>query len=97
MQKGFSAFSWALALFCVPGALWPLALLISPSFSENPALTPSQVDWFSILFWVYPLILLVIAGMLYKLHRTHAKLARGLLFIAFAVFYGILIYIVKSL
>ncbi|WP_425393297.1 DUF5389 family protein [Actinobacillus capsulatus] len=32
MQKLSSKFNWALAFFCLPCALWLLALLISPNF-----------------------------------------------------------------
>ncbi|WP_373778150.1 DUF5389 family protein [Glaesserella sp.] len=96
MQKGFSSFSWALALFCVPSALWPLALLVSPKFSGHPHLTAAQINWFSIAFWVYPLVLLVIAGILYKLYQSNTGLAKGLLLFSFIGFYGLLFYIVES-
>ncbi|WP_373820230.1 DUF5389 family protein [Glaesserella sp.] len=96
MQKGFSSFSWALALFCVPSALWPLALLVSPKFSGHPHLTATQINWFSIAFWVYPLVLLVIAGILYKLYQSNTALAKGLLLLSFIGFYGLLFYIVES-
>lgn len=96
MQKGFSKFSWALALFCLPTTLWPLAMLVSPKFTNSLNLTPSQIDWFSIAFWTYPLALFVISGILYKLHRTQPALARALLVVGFVLFYGLLFYIVKS-
>ena len=96
MQKGFSKFSWALALFCLPTTLWPLALLVSPKFTNTLNLTPSQIDWFSIAFWIYPLVLFVISGILYKLHRSQPKLAVLLLLAGFGGFYGLLFYIVKS-
>ncbi|MDH2997080.1 hypothetical protein A1D22_05215 [Pasteurellaceae bacterium LFhippo2] len=96
MQQGFSKFSWALALFCVPSALWPLALLVSPKFSDNPNLTPSQIDLFSITFWVYPFVLLTLAGIFYKIHQSNKNLARILLIAGFALFYGAVVYIFKT-
>lgn len=97
MQQGFSKFSWALALFCLPSALWPLALLVSPKFSDNPNLTPSQIDWFSTSFWIYPFVLLAISGVLYKLYRSQKGLASGLLCCCFLGFYGVLFYILNSI
>lgn len=96
MQR-FSKFSWALALFCLPSTLWPLALLVSPALSSQSDLTASQINWFSILFWTYPLILLALAGLLFKLHQRHCKLAIILLAIAFLSFYALLAYILITL
>lgn len=95
MQSRFSSFSWALALFCLPSTLWPLALLVSPKFSEHPQLTALQIDLFSIIFWVYPLGLLTLAGILYKIHQNQKGLARLLLLLAFAGFYWLFFYIVS--
>ena len=95
MQR-FSKFSWALALFCLPSTLWPLALLVSPALSSQSDLTASQISWFSILFWTYPLILLGLAGLLFKLHQRHCKLAIILLAIAFLSFYALLAYILRT-
>ncbi|OOH88892.1 hypothetical protein BMT54_08175 [Pasteurellaceae bacterium 15-036681] len=96
MQQGFSKFSWALALFCVPSALWPLALLVSPKFSDNPNLTSSQIDWFSIAFWIYPLVLFALAGIFYKVYQNNKNLGRGLLAVGFVGFYGLVSYIFKT-
>ena len=96
MQR-FSKFSWALALFCLPSTLWPLALLVSPALSSQSDLTASQINWFSILFWTYPLILLGVAGLLFKLHQRHRKLAIILLAIAFLSFYALLAYILRTI
>ncbi len=96
MQR-FSKFSWALALFCLPSTLWPLALLVSPALSSQSDLTASQINWFSILFWTYPLILLGVAGLLFKLHQRHRSLAIILLVIAFLSFYALLAYILITL
>lgn len=96
MQKSSSKFNWALALLCLPCALWPLALLISPKFSDL-GLSPAQVNWFSITFWIYPLVLFVIALLLYKLHQSQKVLARGLLILSFIGFYALLGYITQSL
>ncbi|KMK51159.1 membrane protein [[Actinobacillus] muris] len=95
MQSRFSPFSWALALFCLPSSLWPLALLVSPKFSEHPQLTATQIDLFSITFWVYPFVLLTVAGILYKVHKTHQNLARGLLILAFLGFYALCFHIIS--
>lgn len=92
---GFSKFSWALALFCLPSALFPLALIISPQFSHHPTLTPMQIDLFSIAFWIYPLVLLSLSGMLFKLHRTRPTWAKALLAVGFLAFYGLLWHIVS--
>lgn len=93
--QGFSKFSWALALFCLPSALFPLALMISPQFSHHSALSPMQINLFSTAFWIYPVVLLTVAGMLAKLHRTAPRLAQGLLATGFAAFYGLLWHIVS--
>lgn len=95
-NKGFSKFSWALALFCLPSALWPLALMVSPKFTNSPNLTPSQIDWFSIAFWVYPMVLLAISGILYKVHQTKPGVARACLTLGFIAFYGLFFYIICS-
>lgn len=94
--KGFSTYQWLLALFCLPSALWPLGLFISAKFETLSNLTPSQVNGFSILFWVYPVVLLAIAGVLYKIHRHQPALARFLLAAAFVAFYGLFYYIVQQ-
>ncbi|QLB20666.1 hypothetical protein A6B43_03540 [Vespertiliibacter pulmonis] len=95
--QGFSAFSWMLALFCLPSALWPLSLFISAKLTENLNLTSAQINFFSILCWIYPAILLLISGLLYKLHRTHSKFANFLLALSFIGFYSLLTYFVKSI
>lgn len=95
MQQGFSKFSWALALFCLPSALFPLALILSTQFSNHPTLSDAQIDFFSITFWVYPVVLMLIAGLLHKLHRSQPKAAKALLIAAFIAFYVLLGYIVS--
>lgn len=99
MQKktpaGFSKFSWALALFCLPSTLFPLALLVSPQFASHPSLTPFQINLFSIAFWVYPLVLLILAGVLYKLHQRQPTVAVALLGVSFVMFYALLCYILS--
>ncbi|AUI66901.1 MULTISPECIES: DUF5389 family protein [Glaesserella] len=97
MQQGFSKFSWALALFCLPSALWPLALLVSPALSENPNLTPSQIDLFSTAFWIYPFVLLTLSGILYRIYRSKKGIASVLLAISFAAFYGFLCYMFSTI
>lgn len=94
LHQGFSKFSWALALFCLPIALVPLALFISPHFSSQTHLSDWQINVFSTAFWVYPFVLAAIAGMLHKLHQQNQKLAKTLLLLAFVIFYACLGYIV---
>lgn len=95
-MQGFSKFSWALGVFCLPSTLWPLALLVSPKFTDSPNLTPFQIDLFSVAFWVYPFVLLAISGILFKLHKCKPTLAKGLLALGFIAFYAFWFYIVKS-
>lgn len=95
MQKGFSKFSWALALFCLPSALFPLAWFLSPHFSHHPDLSAEQINFFSIVFWAYPLALLFIAALLFKLHRVQPALAKLLLALGFLTFYALLWHIVS--
>ncbi|QGM81542.1 DUF5389 family protein [Otariodibacter oris] len=94
-QKGFSSFGWALALLCLPSALWPLALLVSPSFSQHSELTLFQADFFSVVFWIYPFILLLVALVLFQIHKKNPLLAKILLSLSFIVFYGLVGYIVS--
>lgn len=97
MQKvGFSRFSWALALFCIPCAFWPLALLVSPHFFDQSELSSSQITLFSTAFWLYPFVLLAISGILFKVHKTQPQLARFLLIGSFIGFYGLMMYILMS-
>lgn len=69
MPTGFSGFAWGIAAFCLPILLWPMASLLSTSFVKNPTLSDFQIDLFSIIFWVYPFVLVLIARLLYKLHQ----------------------------
>lgn len=93
MPTKFSGFAWGLAAFCMPVLLWPVALLISTAFSKNSALSEGQINLFSTLFWIYPLILAVVAHLLYKLHTKHPKPAAKLLGASAVIFYLVLIYI----
>ncbi|QPB43668.1 DUF5389 family protein [Rodentibacter haemolyticus] len=86
-------FTWAIAAFCVPVLLWPLALLISTGFSKSTVLNEGQINLFSTLCWIYPFILAIIARILYKLHHRAPTLAATLLGISAVIFYGVLIYI----
>lgn len=93
LPVGFNKFSWALALFCLPILLWPLALTISPNLLKNPNLSSSAATFMSIFLWIYPLLLGLIASLLYKLHQKQTALARNLLLISAVVFYGLLFYV----
>ena len=91
MPTRFSGFIWGLAAFCLPILLWPMASLLSTAFVKNPTLSDFQIDLFSIIFWVYPFVLVLIARLLYKLHQRKPKLAVKLLLLSAVIFYVILI------
>lgn len=93
MPTKFSGFAWGLAAFCAPVLLWPLALLLSISFSKVTTLTEGQINVFSTIFWIYPFLLGMIARLLYKLHLKHPSLATKLLGLSAVIFYGVFIYI----
>lgn len=93
MPTSFTKFSWALAAFCVPIFLWPVALLMSPLFLDNPALSDGEMKFMSIFFWVYPFILGILARFFYKLHQHKITLARYGLTISALLFYATVIYI----
>ena len=63
--------------------LWPL---LSTAFVKNPTLSDFQIDLFSIIFLVYPFILVLIARLLYKLHQRKPKLAVKLLLLSAVIF-----------
>ncbi|KYK79619.1 hypothetical protein SC936_07670 [Aggregatibacter actinomycetemcomitans serotype e str. SC936] len=93
LPSGFSPFSWAIAMFCLPVLLWPLALLISPNLLNNPNLSDSQIHAMSVFLWGYPFVLGIIARILYKLHERKPTLARQGLTISAVIFYGVLFYV----
>ncbi|MFC0322701.1 DUF5389 family protein [Gallibacterium melopsittaci] len=84
---GFSKFSWAIAMFCVPAFLWPLSLLLSPSLKYNPTLSETALTNMSVFMWSYPLLLFILARIIYKLHLRYPKFASYLLAICFVLFY----------
>ena len=87
MPTGFSGFAWGIAAFCLPILLWPMASLLSTAFAKNPTLSDFQIDLFSIIFWVYPFVLVLIARLLYKLHQYKPRLAVKLLLLSAVIFY----------
>lgn len=93
LPKGFSPFSWAIAMFCLPILLWPLALLISPNLLKNPSISDTQVRLMSIFLWVYPFVLGMIARIFYRLHQHKPTLARQGLALSAVIFYSVLGYI----
>ncbi|MGR6980369.1 DUF5389 family protein [Testudinibacter sp. P27/CKL/0425] len=93
---GFSGFAWALALFCLPSILWLLALLISPSVADNPALSSREIYWFSTALWVYPAVLFALALLVAKLRRTSQRAAQAVLALGFVAFYLFLAYLIRS-
>ena len=95
LPRSFSLFYWGLAVFCAPVLLCPMALLLSTTFDKNPSLETWQVNLFSIFFWIYPIILAVVARILYCLHQRKPKLAFKLLVLSAVIFYVVLIMICK--
>ncbi|WP_109077753.1 DUF5389 domain-containing protein [Aggregatibacter kilianii] len=93
LPKGFSPFSWAIAMFCLPILLWPLALLISPNLLNNPNLNDTQIRAMSIFLWGYPFILGIVARIFYRLHQHKPALARRGLALSAVIFYGVLFYV----
>lgn len=94
LSSGFRPFSWALALFCLPSALFPLAWLISPQFSSMPNLSDAQIHFLSITFWSYPIVLLASALFLHKIHQKQPRIAQIGLTFAFISFYALFGHIV---
>ena len=94
LPQGFSPFSWAIALFCLPILLWPLAQLVSPHLLNNPHLSDIQVHLMSIFLWCYPLALVILARIFYRLHQRKPAFARRGLALSTVLFYGVLGYII---
>ncbi|XWY19065.1 DUF5389 domain-containing protein [Bisgaard Taxon 45] len=90
---GFSGFSWAMALFCLPILLWPLALTISPNLLKNPRLSETDATLMSIFLWAYPFGLALIARLAYRIHQHKPLFARWLLGLSAVAFYGMLYYV----
>lgn len=87
--KPIKPFVYALAIFCLPILLWPMAILISSEFKNSYTY---NVDIFSSIFmWVYPLILFISSMLLYRLYKNNHKLATIILTISFIIFYLIII------
>ncbi len=93
MPDGFSPFSWALAGFCLPILLWPLALLISPNLLKKPALNEVQSVAMSVFLWIYPIMLGVMARISYRVYQRDAARGKTLLLISTVIFYLILCYV----
>ncbi|MDG2947219.1 DUF5389 family protein [Bisgaard Taxon 10/6] len=88
-NSGFSRFSWALAGFCLPILLWPLALLLSPAILENPTL--SHPVAMASVFWIYPFVFALAARILFKMNRRNPAKAKVALWISAVVFWGVLL------
>lgn len=93
IPTGFRGFTWAIGLFCLPITLYPVAMLLSANFMENPNLSPLAVRVMTVYFWVYPIILVVISRLLYRLHQHKPKIARWGLGMGIGIFYLSLYYI----
>ncbi|MGC6376630.1 DUF5389 domain-containing protein [Bisgaard Taxon 45] len=93
LPTGFSGFSWAMALFCLPILLWPLALTISPNLLKNPRLSETDATLMSIFLWAYPFGLALIARLAYRLNQHKPLFARWLLGLSAVAFYGMLYYV----
>ena len=94
LPQGFSPFSWAIALFCLPILLWPLAQLVSSHLLNNPHLSDIQVRVMSISLWCYPLALVILARIFYRLHQRKPAFARRGLALSAVIFYSVLGYII---
>ena len=93
LPEGFSLFQWALAAFCLPILLWPLAILISPNLGKNLQVRELQINAMSIFLWIYPFVLGIIARILFKLERRKPTVAKRLLVVSAVIFYVILFYV----
>ncbi|NBI13224.1 hypothetical protein GVX81_06285 [[Haemophilus] felis] len=93
LPSGFSGFSWAIAIFCIPVLLWPLALTISPNLLKNPNLSETASTLMSVFLWIYPFCLAIIARCLYLLYQRKSMLARQLLVLSYVVFYLLTFYV----
>ena len=91
--EGFSRFQWALAGFCLPILLWPLAILISPNLGKNSQLSELQINAMSIFLWIYPFVLGLSARILFKLEQRKPTVAKRLLVASAVIFYVILFYV----
>ncbi|HDR0967226.1 TPA: DUF5389 domain-containing protein [Pasteurella multocida] len=91
--KGFSGFSWGIALFCLPILLWPLALTISPNLLKNPRLSETETTLMSVFLWAYPFGLALFARLAYHLNQHKPLFARWLLGLSAVAFYGMLYYV----
>ncbi|MDO5054146.1 MAG: DUF5389 domain-containing protein [Pasteurella oralis] len=96
IPTGFSGFSWAIAIFCLPILLWPLALTISPNLLKSPNLTESEMIFMSVFLWVYPFGLAIAARIIYRINQHNHALARNLLMISAVIFYGLLFYVASG-
>lgn len=93
LPSGFSGFSWAIAIFCIPVLLWPLALTISPNLLKNPNLSETSAIFMSIFLWLYPFASAIIARLLYVLHQKQPSVAKKLLALSYLVFYALVFYV----
>lgn len=93
LPSGFSPFTWAIATFCFPIFLWPLAMLISPHLLNNANLSDNQITAMSVFLWVYPFLLGIVARVFYKLHQRRPAFARRGLALSAVIFYGVFYYI----
>ncbi|MFD1804873.1 DUF5389 domain-containing protein [Pasteurella oralis] len=93
---GFSGFSWAIAIFCLPILLWPLALTISPNLLKSPNLTESEMIFMSVFLWGYPFGLAIAARIVYRINQHNHALARNMLMISAVIFYGLLFYVASG-
>ncbi|WP_147285453.1 DUF5389 family protein [Phocoenobacter uteri] len=87
MNSSFSKFSWALVGLCLPCALWPLALLLTPALS-NVGFSGLWLNILSISLWVYPFILFYVAYLLHKSHKNNNKSVKFWLLISYIIAYG---------
>ncbi len=90
-------FTYCILGFCFPILLWPLALILSPTFIESPTLSDTTSIFFTSFLIGYPFILFVLARLLFRLAKNYLRLAQIILAISAVLFYGVLVQIVQYL
>ncbi len=92
MPQGFKPFTWAIAGFCLPVALYPVLIMLSASISENPHLSNAMIRTMTIFFWAYPILLAIVARIWYVVHQKRPSLACWGLALSTVLFYYALYY-----
>ena len=94
LPRGFSLFSWGLAVFCALYCYIRWLCCFPLHLRKIQTWKLGKLIYFNI-FWIYPIILAVVARILYRLHQRKPKLAFKLLVLSAVIFYIALITIFK--